>query len=124
MYGCDINLFSDMARFKEIWMFFVNRMQLPARETLKYSKGLLSNVLEVGQVIENRGATASYDLKVVVDDAVFSNSPELFVFADVIHMLMVRMCPINSVCNFKVESSRTGEVQEWPTVIASERLTP
>tara|TARA_Y100001960_G_scaffold211809_1_gene221056 strand:- start:740 stop:2371 length:1632 start_codon:yes stop_codon:yes gene_type:complete len=124
VYGCDINVFGDTPRFKAIWMFFVNRMQLPARETLKYSKGLLSSSLEVRQIIENRGSIPSYDLKIIIDDAIFSNEPELFVFADVIHMLMVRMCPINSVCNFEVESSRSGEVQEWPTVIASERLTP
>ncbi|MBT7877806.1 MAG: hypothetical protein HN738_06970 [Gammaproteobacteria bacterium] len=124
VYGCDIDVFGDTARLKAIWMFFVNRMQLPTRETLKYSKGLLSSSLDVRQIIENRGSIPSYDIKIIIDDTVFSNGPELFVFADVIHMLMVRMCPINSVCNFEVESSSSGEVRAWPTVIASERLTP
>tara|TARA_B100000674_G_scaffold372827_1_gene315288 strand:+ start:33 stop:1547 length:1515 start_codon:yes stop_codon:yes gene_type:complete len=123
-YACEINLFSDTERLKKLWRFYGERTGASGGLIRKFEWGVVESQLDVTSIIYRRGNLPCYDVKVRLDDDEFESPEELFAYADLLQMLVVRLCPINCTSRFTVEKIKSAEVLKWPILIASERLSP
>ena len=123
-YACDMSVFSDTERLKTLWRFYAKRTGANAGLLREFERGVLDTRLDVTSIIYRRGNLPCYDVKIRVDDDEFDSAEQLFSYLDLLQMLVVRLCPINCTSRFSVEKIKSAEVLKWPTLIASERLSP
>ncbi len=123
-YACEINLFSDTERLKKLWRFYGERTGASGGLIRKFEWGVVESQLDVTSIIYRRGNLPCYDVTVRLDDDEFDSPEEMFSYADLLQMLVTRLCPINCTSRFTVEKIKSAEVLKWPTLIASERLSP
>ncbi len=123
-YACDINVFADTARLKSLWQFYAERVNASGADLRKFDFGIVKTTLKVTSTIYRLGNLPCYEICIGVDDDQFDTPDELFSYVDILQMVVIRLCPINCTSRFKVEKTRSGEILEWPILIASERLSP
>ena len=123
-YASEISLFSDTTRLKNLWRFYAERTGASGGLLRRFELGIVETRLNVTSIIYRLGNFPCYDVRVRVDDDEFESAEEIFVYADVLQMLVTRLCPINCTSRFIVEKIKSEEVLKWPILIASERLSP